>query len=171
VSAPNELLDTNIFVSARNRGEAGHLACRRLPDRVDDGQLHAIVSTITIAEKREGPRPAEAQSVWQAFVSHILTSPNYAVEPVDRSIAEVGGELRERTKLELPDALIVATAKLKGAEYIVTQDAVLGPARSIVKVRSPTDFEWAALLRLCAIGLAHGSELACCRARGGRKAC
>jgi predicted nucleic acid-binding protein len=141
VSGPNALLDTNIFVSARNRGETGHLACRRLLDRVDDGQVHAIVSTITIAEIRAGLRPAEAQSVWQAFVSHILTSPNYVVEPVDRSIAEVGGELRERTKLKLPDALIVATAKLKGAEYIVTQDTRLGPAQSIAKVRSPNEVE------------------------------
>jgi predicted nucleic acid-binding protein len=63
------------------------------------------------------------------------------VEPVDRSIAEVGGESGERTKLKLPDALTVATAKLKGAQYIVTHDTRLGPAQSIVKVQSPTDVE------------------------------
>jgi predicted nucleic acid-binding protein len=139
VSGPSALLDTNIFVSARNPSEAGHSACRRLLDGVDDGRFRALVSTITIAEIRAGLEPGEARTVWQAFVSHLLTSPNYAVESVDTSIAEAGGEMRERTKLPLPDALILATAKLRGAAFVVSQDRQLGRLQSMIAVRTPQE--------------------------------
>ncbi len=139
MSGPNALIDTNIFVSARNRNEAGHSACRRLLDRIDEGRFQAMVSTISLAEIRAGFGPAEARSVWQAFVSHLLASPHYEVEPVDVAIAETAGELRERTGLTLPDALIVATGQLKGAEFAVTQDRQLGRLQTVLRVRAPEE--------------------------------
>ena len=137
MSGPSALIDTNIFVSARNRREAGHAACKRLLDRIDEGRVHAMVSTISLAEIRAGLRPAEAQNVWQAFVSHLLTSPHYEIEPVDVAIAETAGELRERTNLTLPDALIVATGQLRGAEFVVTQDRKLGRLQTALRARAP----------------------------------
>ena len=139
MSGPSALLDTNIFVSARNPTEAGHSAPRRVLDGVDEGRFLAVVSTISIAEIRAAFGPAEARNVWQAFVSHLLTSRNYVVEPVETSIAEAAGELRERTKLTLPNVLIVATAKLRGAAFVVTQDRELGRLQSEVAVRSPQE--------------------------------
>jgi predicted nucleic acid-binding protein len=96
-----------------------------------------MVSTISLAEIRAGLRPAEAQNVWQAFVSHLLTSPHYEIEPVDVAIAETAGELRERTNLTLPDALIVATGQLRGAEFVVTQDRKLGRLQTALRARAP----------------------------------
>lgn len=139
MSGPNVLVDTNIFVSARNPNERGCTACRRLLDRIDAGRVRALVSTVTVAEVRAGLEPAEAQAVWQAFVSHLLTSPNYSVEPVDVEIAERAGELRRRTKLTLPDALIVATGQLRSAAVIVTQDRQLGLRQSVVRTCGPVD--------------------------------
>jgi len=137
VSGPSALIDTNIFVSARNRNEAGHAVCSRLLDLIDDGRIQAMVSTISIAEIRSGMSVAEARNVWQAFVSHLLTSPHYEVEPVDVEIAQAAGELRERTKLTLPDALIIATGQLRGAAYVVTQDRQLGRLQTALGTRAP----------------------------------
>lgn len=141
MSGPRALIDTNVFVSARNRNESGHAACRRLLDRIDDGEIQAIVSTISLAEIRAGLAPAEARSIWQAFVSHLLTSPNYEVEPVDVEIAETAGELREQTKLTLPDALIVATGHLRGAAFVVTQDQQLGRLQTALGARAPAELD------------------------------
>ncbi|MGC2035023.1 MAG: PIN domain-containing protein [Thermoplasmata archaeon] len=141
MSGPSALLDTNIFLSARNRNETGHAACRRLLDRVDDGALRAIVSTISIAEVRAGLGPAEARAVWQAFVSHLLTSPNYRLEPVDASIAEMGGELRQKSKLTLPDALIIATGMIKRVDFVVTQDRQLARLQTALQVLPPEEIE------------------------------
>ena len=139
MSGPSVVVDTNIFVSARNPGEAGHGDCRRLLDRIDAGKLRALVSTVTIAEIRAGLELAEVQAVWQALVSHFLTSPNYSVEPVDVTIAERAGELRQRTKLTLPDAIIVATGQLRGATSVVTQDRELGHRQSVVRTCGPAE--------------------------------
>jgi predicted nucleic acid-binding protein len=106
-------------------------------DRIDDGGLTALVSTISIAEIRAGLEPAEAKAVWQAILSHLLTSPNYRVEAIDSSIAELAGEIRERNRLSLPDALIIATGKLRGAEFVITQDRQLGRRQSVLGVRTP----------------------------------
>lgn len=137
MSGPSALIDTNIFVSARNRNETGYAACTRLLDLIDEGKLRAMVSTVSLAEIRAGMSPAEARNVWQAFVSHLLTSPNYRVEPVDVEIAEAAGEMRARTKLTLPDALVVATGHLRGAEYVVTQDRELSRLQTTLAARAP----------------------------------
>ena len=137
MSGPSALVDTNVFVSARNRNETGHSACARWLDLIDEGKVRAMVSAVSLAEIRAGMSPAEARNVWQAFVSHLLTSPNYRVEPVDVEIAEAAGELRSRTKLTLPDALIVATGHLRGAEFVVTQDRELGRLQTTLAARTP----------------------------------
>jgi predicted nucleic acid-binding protein len=63
VRGSSALIDSNFFVSARNRHEVAHSACRRLLDRIDEGRLHALASTRSIAEIRAGLGPAEARTV------------------------------------------------------------------------------------------------------------
>lgn len=137
MSGPLALMDTNIFVSARNRAESGYDVCRRLLDRVDDGRLRAQISTVSIAEIRAGLRPAEVRTIWQAFVSHLLTSPGYRIEPVDLAIAEMAGQLRSETKPSLPDALSLSTGHLKGAAFVISQDRQLGRLETLLEVRAP----------------------------------
>ena len=139
MSGPTVIIDTNIFVTARNPSELGYDACRRLLDRVDSEAVRAMVSTVTVAEVRAGLEPVEARAVWQALLSHLLTSPNYSVEAVDVEIAEAAGELRQRTKLTLPDALIVATGKVREAAAVVTQDRQLGRLQSVVRTCGPSE--------------------------------
>ncbi len=139
MSGPSVIVDTNIFVSARNPNEASYDACRHLLDRIDAGRVRALVSTVTVAEIRAGLKPAEVRAVWQAFVSHLLTSPNYSVEAVDVEIAERAGELRQQTKLTLPDALIVATGQIREVTAVVTQDRQLGRLQSVVRTCGPSE--------------------------------
>lgn len=131
------VLDTNIFVSARNRGEAGFEACRAFLARVDRGEDRAIVSTLTLAELRAGFADREVRTVWRPMMSHFLTSPNYRIEPVSPSIADRAGELRARCRLRLADAVIVATGLECGATGILTQDQDLRNKQSEISVRGP----------------------------------
>lgn len=139
MSGPTVVVDTNIFLSARNPNEAGYDACRKLLNRIDAQRVRAVVSTVTVAEVRAGLEPAEARAVWQAFLSHLLTSPNYSVEAVDVEIAEEAGELRQTSKLTLPDALIVATGKVRKAAAVVTQDRQLGRLQSVIRTCGPSE--------------------------------
>lgn len=100
-----------------------------------------MVSTVTVAEVRAGLTPVEAPAVWHAFLSHLLTSPNYSVEAVDTEIAEAAGELRQQTKLTLPDAIVVATAQVRRATAVVTQDRQLGRLQSVIRTCGPSEVE------------------------------
>jgi predicted nucleic acid-binding protein len=137
VSGPVAIVDTNIFISARNRHERGFAACRKVLDQIDRGDLTAIVSTVTIAEIRSGMSREEIPTAWKAMLSHLLTSPNYRVESVDADIAESAGELRATKQLALPDALVVATGQLRGASYLVTQDRALGRRQDSLAIKLP----------------------------------
>lgn len=137
MSGPRVLVDTNVFLSARNPGEEGHTDSSSLLDRIDAGKLRAIVSVISIAEIRAGLLEHEVQSVWQAFSSHLVSSENYEVASVDLSVAELAGEIRREARLNLPDALIVATAKQRNAALIASWDRDLMRAQNLVSVRDP----------------------------------
>jgi len=139
VSGPIAIVDTNIFISARNRQEPGFAACRKVLDQIDNGNLTAIISTVTIAEIRAGMSREEIPTVWKAMLTHLLTSPNYRVESVDAEIAESAGELRASKRLTLPDAMVVATGRLRGAAFLVTQDRALGRQQDRLAIKSPED--------------------------------
>jgi hypothetical protein len=49
VGGPDAIVDTNIFVFARNPREEGQAAWRAIPDAIDRDEVRAIVSTVTLA--------------------------------------------------------------------------------------------------------------------------
>jgi predicted nucleic acid-binding protein len=135
------LIDTNVFLAARAPREPGHRASLRLLDAVDDGRLEALVSVVTLAELRAGFSDAQLPALWTPFLSHLRASRSYSIEPVDEAIALAAGQLRESTRLALPDALVLATAKLRRAEVVATQDLELLRATSVVSTKRPEDIE------------------------------
>ncbi len=70
------------------------------------------------------------------------TSTNYCVVPVDTEIAEAAGELRTVSHVDLPHALIVATGKVRGAAFLVTQDRQIGRTQSTLPIEAPADASW-----------------------------
>jgi len=141
VSGLDVIVDTNVFVSARNRHERGNPACRKLLDRIDQGEFRAMVATITIAELRAGISPEEVRTVWKVMLSHLLTSSSYQVESVDADIAEAAEELRATSRLTPPDATVVATGQLRGASLLLTRDKELALRQSVLPVKSPDDLD------------------------------
>lgn len=131
------VVDTNIFVTARNPRETGYADCRAFLNRVDGGDLIAIVSAITLAELRAGFDPAETVIAWRSMLSHFSSSKNYRIEAVDSPIAEIAGMLRASRKLSLPDAIIAATGITVGAGAVITRDEELLCARLPIPVRPP----------------------------------
>ena len=140
MSGPDAIVDTNIFVSARNPREDGHAACRALLEAIDSDKVQAIVSTVTLAELRAGFSPEEVPTVWRPLSAHLHSSPNYVVEAVDSDIAEAAGALRHSSRLTLPHALIVATGQVRRAKCVVTQDLELRKARIGLPIKKPSEF-------------------------------
>jgi predicted nucleic acid-binding protein len=64
-----------------------------------------FVPTIVIAEMLSYPKLTdEERMIIKGFIS------NFEIIPLDFSIAEIGGMLRSKYKIKLPDAIIAATA-------------------------------------------------------------
>lgn len=86
------------------------------------GAVDLILSTVTVAEILSGPwrggngeRAGRIENVMQAL-------PGVTIAPVTWETASRGAELRGKTGLPLPDALILASAISHGAQVIVTND-------------------------------------------------
>jgi len=84
----------------------------------------AFVSSITYAEVLSLPSLTEAKTaIIKAFLH------NFIIVPVDMIIAERAAELRRRHRLEIPDAMIVATAAMLSVPLVTRVKFFLRGAR------------------------------------------
>ena len=113
------LLDSVAVAGFLDRDDAFHAAADA---RVRElaGRDTLIVSVITYAELLTGAGLGRrAQSAVRGLFEQLIDE----IHSVDRAVAERAAQLRARTPpLRMPDALILATAELHGAELVVTGD-------------------------------------------------
>ncbi len=132
-------LDTSLFLSVANR-ERGWESCRRVLERIEEGGLQAVLSTVVLAELSVGYFRTGRLQEKTALFARITAPPGYRVVPVTAAIADRGGEIRAKTGLALPDALILATALEAGAGVLLTDDREFKNAGRTLRVVSPRDF-------------------------------
>lgn len=88
---------------------------------VRDAQL--LLSVITVSEVLAGPWLAGERRRAEAVEAALGGLPGAVFAGIDRVTAVKAAEIRGRTKLPLPDALIVASVAHAGATVLVTNDA------------------------------------------------
>ena len=94
-------------------------------DRLDNGNLTAVVSPITLAECLVVPYKLGKQNVAQVFTDLLVNSPNVLFCSVDETIADKAANLRARYNLTLTDAFQIATAIQAGCDSFLTNDVEL----------------------------------------------
>jgi predicted nucleic acid-binding protein len=105
------------------------------------GQPHAVgyieglttpflISAVTVAELYSGVREGEERKALDAFVAA------FGAVPVDEEIAAKGGlyrrDYRKSHDLALPDALIAATAEVKGATLVTLNNKHFPMLKNVV---------------------------------------
>jgi predicted nucleic acid-binding protein len=88
------------------------------------GAAQLIISTVTVSEILAGPWRAGNKEGAKRIETALRALPGVSFAEITWEAASRGAELRGRTTLPLPDALIVASAIEHGAQLIVTNDAV-----------------------------------------------
>jgi predicted nucleic acid-binding protein len=101
------LFDTNILVDYLNGLDAARLELERHQQRV--------ISVITWAEVLVGARDAADERATRGFLA------TFEAAAVDVDVAEEAVRLRRQRRIRLPDALIWATARHRGA-LLVTRN-------------------------------------------------
>ncbi len=95
------IVDANVLI--RYLGK--EIRATKVLEKLIGGGKRILVPTIVIAEMLSYPKLAdEERMVIKGFIS------NFEIIPLDFSIAEIGGLLRSKYKIKLPDAIIAATA-------------------------------------------------------------
>lgn len=115
------LLDTNAFIYFLEGDERYAGVLLPLFRRVQAGDLSIIVSAVTEAELLVRPERDDNHAARER-IQDLLSESGIYVAGVDRKIARRAAAIRARTRLRLPDAIIVATALETDCEAIVGND-------------------------------------------------
>ncbi len=132
MSGPLVVIDSSVFVGAKNSDEREHADCVRILELAHRRRIQGLVSTISVAEVCAGYYVEGDSDGREGFLDYLRGSNRLSVVPVDLAIADVAASLRARTSLRLPDALIVASALVRRAECVVTHDREFAKARTLV---------------------------------------
>lgn len=117
------VLDAGVVIAILDASDVHHAAAAEaVTDARERGDTLLLPSSAyaecLVSPYRRGP---EAVAVVDSFVDALPAQ----VEPASRAIASAAAELRARHAgaLRLPDALVVATALVLGADRLLTTDA------------------------------------------------
>lgn len=116
-------VDTSVWLAFLTSQDETHQLARHLFQRVaDDGDpLCVELSVITATEAMVRPARVGPSAVGR-MRAYLSGFPHATLVPVDLEVATTAATVRAQTRLRTPDALIVASALVRGAEAIVTND-------------------------------------------------
>lgn len=93
--------------------------------RIDNGQLEAVTSPVTLAECLVFPARSGQTQLQQDFIDVIVHGPSTSFVEINQQIGETAARLRAQYNLRLPDALQVAAALQSGCDAFLTNDILL----------------------------------------------
>jgi predicted nucleic acid-binding protein len=126
------LVDSSVVLAYLAGGEAGSERAEELFDAcVATGRNPASVSMVTVGEILVRPfrRGSAALATAEGFLQHFA---DLRLVPVTYEVAREAARLRALTDLSMPDALIVSSARVIGADLLVTNDRSWRPRLSAV---------------------------------------
>lgn len=91
-------------------------------DLIASEHVSGVISAISVAELLVKPFQDPAGRV-QSVERFLLSIPNVTIAGVDYEVARKAAELRARSRLRTPDALLVATAIVLGIDLLLTNDS------------------------------------------------
>lgn len=116
-------LDTNVILNVINKEELFFDSSRQLLDKISDGELEGVISTVVLSEVLTGFYMNNDIKSSKIFKESLIESRTFIIMPVDTQIADLAAKIRSKDKIKLPDAIILATAILSKSTYLVSSDA------------------------------------------------
>jgi predicted nucleic acid-binding protein len=117
------VVDAGVLIGVLDANDGHHLGARRALVEARARGDDLVLPATAYAEVMVGALVAGDAAA--ATVDEFIDALPARVEPVSREIARAAGRLRatHRTKLRLPDALVIATATVLKADRLLTTDA------------------------------------------------
>jgi predicted nucleic acid-binding protein len=92
---------------------------------IDDGNIEAITSTITLLEVLVQPFRTKNESLAERYRDILLYSEGLTTFEILHEISELSSKLRAKYSVKTPDAIQIAVGILHGANKFLTNDPVL----------------------------------------------
>ncbi len=91
-------------------------------ERIEAGEIQAIISVVTLAEVLAGPLRHGNEIMADRYYRALSKGNNWQIQAMDSELAFLAARIRTRYKLKLPDAIQVATAIQSTSVALVTHD-------------------------------------------------
>jgi predicted nucleic acid-binding protein len=136
VSATRVYLDANVFIAAyESRGARSDHAWWML-DAIEANEFLAVTSELTLAEVLVRPLQDGDKELAGLYRDIVSSDVGLEVAVVDRNVLIEAAMLRSFSRsLKLPDAIHVATARLRDCPFIVSDDRRLPVAPGLTVVQ------------------------------------
>ena len=116
-------LDTNIVIYALEGYPEYVSLLTDLFSAIDEGELTAATSELTLAEALIKPMMDGNESLERLYIETLSPSSTLSIIPINRTILIEAARLRARSKtLHLPDAIHLATARIHQCNSFLTND-------------------------------------------------
>ncbi len=117
------VLDTSVLIAIVDASDVHHAAAREIVEAARASGDRFVVPVAAYAEFMVRPFQDDPNEI--GFRDGLVDAIPARVEPATREIGRQAAEIRARhgRRVPLPDALIIATAVVLGADRIVTADA------------------------------------------------
>ena len=100
-------------------------------ERIEAGEVRAVVSVVTLAEVLAGPLRHDNEIIADRYYRALTSSANWQVQEMDAELAFSAARIRTRYRLKLPDAIQVATTIHSGSTALVTHDRDFSSVKEI----------------------------------------
>lgn len=132
-------LDSSCFIYQLSDHPNYAVPTHLLFSMVEKGEITAVTSTITLVEvfvQAEKDKDRQRLKEYEDLFRHF---PNLEISPPEWGIARAASQLRASYSLRTPDAIQLATAKLRDADVFITNDKKLQKCK-IIEVLILEDF-------------------------------
>lgn len=132
-------LDANILIYAMETADSRGMRARRCLQQIELGEVEGVTSELTLAEVLRGGNAARSEALSEGYLELLSSASPIGIVPVDRNVLISAARLQFDRRIELPDAIHLATAIITGCALILTEDKEMPVAADLEK-RSLTDW-------------------------------
>ncbi len=118
-------VDSMIFIYAFEQHSTYLPFVRSFFQSLEDGDIRAVTSTITIAECLVVPYRQKDYALAAQYLVLFRNFPHLSTLPVTGEVAERAAFLRAQYNVKTPDAIQLATALVSDAPFFLTNDEAL----------------------------------------------
>lgn len=128
-------IDTAPIIYLLENNETFLPAYLPLFQRIEQGDLQGVVSSVTLSEVLAGPLRHGNEILADRYYQALTASPNWVFQSMGAELAFTAARVRARYALRLPDAVQVATAIISQSVALVTHDRDFSNVTELIVLR------------------------------------